>query len=163
VYGDFDHNDSDSFRIPGRALALFDASPQARLVMGSVYLDWETVSLLPAAGVVYTPDSDTRFELVFPRPKIGRRLHRSGELESWIYFRGEYGGGSWAIERVNGADDVMTYRDLRLIVGVESKDDSGIGGYWELGYVFDRDLDYERGPGDYSPDETLMLRVGSTY
>ena len=66
-----------------------------------------------------------RFELVFPRPRAVFQLtdrHR-------LYVAGELGGGTWAIERVTLDDDLATYRDLRVCIGVEyvEKDGSAVG------------------------------------
>jgi len=80
-----------------------------------------------------------------------------------IQLAGEFGGNSYAIERAWGADDVATYRDLRLILGVERK--TPAGGYHRLegGYVFDRLITYESGTPDYAPSSTAMIRAEAVF
>ena len=90
-------------------------------------------------------------------------FNRTDRVERWMYLAGEFGGGSWAIERANGADDTVTLSDYRIIFGVESKYYNGPTWLFEAGYVFNREVEYESGIGDFNPDETMMVRFGYTY
>ncbi len=168
VYSDFQQGSSNAFRITGKALGFYGISPQTQLLLGIAYLDREDIKVLPAFGVIHTPSPDYRFELVFPKPKIAYRLSQVANAataggERWVYLTGEFGGGSWAIERATGAADVATYSDWRLIVGMESKAPTGPGWLVEVGIVFKRQLEYQSGNGDFDPNSTGMLRAGLTY
>ncbi|MFV2093722.1 MAG: hypothetical protein ACC634_11620, partial [Hyphomicrobiales bacterium] len=81
------------------------------------------------------------------------------ETEKWMYLSGEYGGGSWAIERATGLKDVITISDLRLMLGIETKS-ADSDSFIEFGYIFDRKLEYRSKVGNFQPSETLMIRVG---
>lgn len=163
VYSDFQANNSEAFRITGRGIAFFKWNDQVDLAIGVVYLDRQDVSLLPAAGLIYKPDDDTKIELMFPKPKVARRYKVTDAFERWLYASVEFGGGSWAIERANGTDDVVTYRDFRLISGIETVHNSGRKTFFEFAYVWSRSVEYVSGIGDYKPDDVAMLRAGFKF
>ena len=105
-----------------------------------------------------------RWEIVFPKPRFSWRFDRQENRERWVYLAGEFGGGSWAVERASGgADDVATYSDWRLIGGLEMKYSSGRSLLFEVGYVFNRELEYKSDLGNFEPDDTVMLRAGVTF
>jgi hypothetical protein len=163
-YSDFEHSDSDALRIVGRAIGSYTWTPEVKLMLGAAYLDREDVPVLPIAGVVYTPNADWELELVFPKPRVAWRYACEGEFASWAYIGGEFGGGSWAIERTNGLIDVVNYSDWRIFVGQEIKRGGDSIAWIELGYVFNRELSYDNsGTPDFEPDNTLMLRAGLGY
>ena len=107
VASDFRQDSSHALRITGHGIAAWTWTPTLTLVLGADYLDRTDVPLLPVAGVVWTPNDDTKFELVFPQPKISRRVYWSGifneDIQDWVYLGGELGGGTWAIRRADGA------------------------------------------------------------
>ena len=161
VYTDFRNTGGDAFRLPGRALAIYTHSPRTQFTAGAVYLDREDVSWLPALGLIHRPTDRTTLEFVLPRPRIVRRLGWVKPEEStYAYLAGELGGGSWAIERASGADDVATLSDLRLLAGLEWKRDGRTGGLVETGYVFARQVEYAGGVGNAEFDAAWLFRVG---
>lgn len=163
VYSDFEHSDSDALRILGRVVVFYATSPQTRWALGGTYLDREDIAVLPIFGVIHVPSDDVRLELVFPRPKLARRLSVGQQYERWAYLLGEFGGDAWAVARRSGMQDVAIYRDWRFIVGVEQKYANGRSWLLEAGYVFSRELEYESGLGDFDPDDTVMVRAGVTF
>ncbi len=163
VASDFRNTSSDSMRVTGHALAIFMPSKETQWMFGVVYLDREDVSILPAVGLIYSPDSDLRFEFSFPRPRIMKRLSCEGENERWVYIAGEFGGGSWAVERANQTDDILTIRDYRLLGGMEFKRPENRELFWEAGLVFGRTIEYESGIGDQDQDPAFMFRGGVSF
>ncbi|QDU37803.1 hypothetical protein Mal4_21200 [Maioricimonas rarisocia] len=163
LYTDFDHVSGDSVRIVGRGLAFYRWSPTLQLSGGVVYLDRDDIPILPAAGLVYTPNDDTRIELMFPRPRIARRYQVEANHERWFYLTGELGGGTWSVKRTSGRDDVATYGDLRLLFGIDHKWYAGPSLFFEGGYVFSRDLEYESNIGNRSFTDTVMVRIGANF
>lgn len=159
-FSDFRAINSDAFRLLGRAIGYYAMTDTSQLVFGAVYLDLGDVSLLPIAGVIWAPRDDLRLELVFPQPVIGKRIEACEYHERWVYLMGEFGGGSWAIERAWGVADVANYSDLRLVAGLETRYAEGDGWRGEVGYVAGRWLDYNSGIGNYEPDSTAMVRLG---
>ena len=77
---------------------------------------------------------------------------------------GEYGGDQWLIRRnVAGITDEVEYKDLRVMLGLESTTVAGIKAFAEIGYVFERELIYRTNMGNTDLDETLMVRGGLIY
>ncbi|MFK7778035.1 MAG: DUF6268 family outer membrane beta-barrel protein [Gimesia sp.] len=165
VYSDFKNVTSDSLRITGRGLAYYMHSRSKQFVMGVVYLDREDLKLLPAAGMILWFSEGSRLELIFPKPKYTYRIEKDESKERWLYVTGEFGGGSWGIRRgtTSTIDDVATYSDLRLIGGLETKHTNGMISLFELGYVFNRKLEYKSGVGNYDISPTGMARYQLTF
>jgi hypothetical protein len=155
----------DALRVTGRALATWQWVPeQLTLLFGVVYLDRNDVSVLPGVGLIWTPTPDYRLDIVFPRPKLARRLVFLPRVrEDWVYLSGRLGGRTWAVERQSGLPDQLTLRDYRLSLGWERILDGGSGMFAELGYVFGRELEYEAQPFDASFDDAVMVHGGITY
>ena len=129
VASDFRQDSGHAVRITGHGIAAWTLTPvpapptvpTLMLVLGADYLDRTDVPLLPVAGLVWTPNDDTKFELVFPQPKISRRVYWSGiskeDVQDWVYLGGELGGGTWAIRRADGQNDLLNYRDPPRLPG----------------------------------------------
>ncbi len=164
VYSDFKNVTTDSLRITGRGLAYYMHSRAKQFVFGVVYLDREDLKLLPAAGMIMWFSEGSRLELIFPKPKYTYRIEKSEARERWLYVAGEFGGGSWAVRRAaTGVDDVVTYSDLRLIGGVETRHTNGMISQFEIGYVFNRKLEYLSNLGNYDVSPTGMIRYQLTF
>lgn len=152
-----------AFRMMGRGLVFYRWSQELQLAGGFVYLDRQDIIALPAAGFIWSPTDDVKFDIMFPRPRIGYRYTHNEERERWVYATGELGGGSWAFQRTNGTDDVATYNDLQLLLGIENKTPAGLSWQFEAGYVFNRRLEYLSTPGEIDYPSTAVLRVILSY
>ncbi len=166
-YSDFEQRASDAFRVTGYGLAVYESSPAAKWVVGVAYLNRAGTTVLPIGGVIYQPSPDLKWELIVPRPRVAWRLPRgvpgNGD-ERWFYLSGEFGGGIWSIERPTTlTQDLLTYRDFRVLLGYERKITGGLSRRLEVGYVFGRELEFESATPDVSLDDTLVLRAGVTY
>lgn len=153
------HAMQDSFRITGRGLVFYRWSPQLQVAGGFIYLGRKDITALPAIGAVYTPSDDIKAELLFPKPKVAYRYHHDLDRERWVYLTGELGGGTWAIQRSSGGDDIATYRDLQLLLGIEHKETGGLNWQMEGGYVFSREIEYESQIGNTELPATAVLRL----
>jgi hypothetical protein len=173
VYSDFRGLDTQSLRVTGRALAVMTFDQAVKVKFGLWYLDRVRYKLFPVGGIVWTPNADTRFDILFPNPKFSQRLQSFGNTEWWWYASGDYGGDAWTVRRgkefgaVNpGALDEVDYNDIRIALGLEFKrlTGAGLSGLIEVGGAFDRTLDYRSGdPGSYSPSSTVFLRGSLAY
>jgi len=163
VWTDFHYVTSRSFRIPARALGLYAFSPQVQVAAGVVYFDRLSVRILPAGGVIWSPNPDARFEILFPRPKLAHRIGTIRNNNVWGYVEGEYGGNTWTIRRADGSGDVADYNDLRLSLGGEWITGTGRRGHFEVGYVFNRRLMYRGGSATAYPHGTAMIRGGFSF
>ncbi len=163
AYTDFNTFNTHSIRIMGRGLGIITLTPTIQIAAGIVYIDRVLVKLLPAGGIIWTPNPDAKYEILFPNPKLAHRWTTIGNTDVWIYGSGEYGGGSWTIQHADGSSDQVDYNDIRVNVGVESFGHRGLHGFFETGFVFDRKLIYRFGGPNLTPSDTVMLRAGLSY
>ena len=132
--------------------------------LGVEYFDRVDLKLLPAVGVFLAPNQDIRFDVYFPRPKLAHRLPNFRNLEAWGYVGAEYGGGSWAIERLSGADDQVDINDVRAFLGIEWMGPRGRTGLAEFGYLFEREMIYRSQPNTVLDiQDAVMFRLGLTF
>ncbi len=129
------------------------------LVLGVDYLDREDIRILPVGGLLLHPDRNIRIHLVFPNPRLDIQLTEQHR----IYFNGGMGGGTWAVERDNEVDDLATYYDLHVGLGLAKSQGNGKWSAIEISYLFDRKLEYATGDGDYRPGETAMIRLVTMF
>jgi len=107
---------------------------------------------------------DTEFRLVFPAPKISHRVATWDGTKIRAYLAGEFGGGSWAVRRDDGRDDTVDYSDLRALAGVEAEGPGGRTWHAEVGYAFDRRIDFASNqPDTFRPGATFLFRIGTSY
>ena len=164
VFSDFNTVTTESIRIQTMSYGWVRLTPQLMLKLGVNYIDRVDLKLLPAVGVLWEPNPETRFDIFFPRPKIARKLSPVGTAEIWLYVAGEYGNGSWTIESYNGSTDQVDINDIRLMVGFDWFTQNGMRGMFEVGWVTSRDVVYRNNPqDDFSPGDTYMLRAGLAF
>lgn len=153
IFTDFEGSGRKGVRFPGHIVGYNQLNPDLAGVLGVESLDRDDISVLPVAGFVWRPHDDLIFECVFPRPRLKMNLKRNRAM----YFGGELGGGTWAIERDNGDDDNVTYRDLRVVFGIEHYGDDD-DYTTEVGWAFDRSLEYRSGQGNSDYGGAFVLR-----
>jgi hypothetical protein len=156
VYSDFEDSARDGVRFPAHTVGIFHASPRNDLVFGVDYLDRDDIKILPVAGICWhDPNiSNLRYQMVFPRPRIDWTI----DAESRMYVGGTLGGGTWDIEFPNEANDVLTYRDYRLVFGIEHAGEEGKLSGWEMGWVFSRKLEFRHLPQEFGLDDAFIIR-----
>ncbi|MEZ6092795.1 MAG: hypothetical protein R3C03_00955 [Pirellulaceae bacterium] len=164
VYSDFRNVNSDSLRIQGTGLAWYQVNSYTRFKVGVEYLDRIKVKMLPAFGFFMQPNNDMKVDLYFPRPRVAHRLPRFNDLDMWGYVGGEYGGGSWTIERIGNVDDQVDVNEVRAFVGLEWVGPRKVTGFLETGYVFDREILYLSDPMNrLSIQDAWMVRGGFSF
>ncbi len=169
AFTDFDTFNSDTIRVLGKGLGSFRLTPFTTFKLGAYYINRNRIKLLPAGGFLWQPNANSRFDIFFPQPKIARYLRTVGTKDVWWYVSGDYGGGSWTVERDNGSEDSIDINDIRVTLGVEWGLTNLIRvgrrtGFAEIGYVFDREVLYDGQPGDnFETDDALLLRIGFGY
>lgn len=162
-YGDLHNDSSDAWRLTGRFIGAWDWSPTVKLVGGAWFLGREDIPVSPVVGAVWKPNDYWQVDAIVPRPRVYYRFEAHEKVKNWIYLGGEFGGNSWAIDRAGGVPDKFTYSDLRLVVGWERTKTLGLNARVELGWVFDRKIEYASGIAGFNPDNTLMLRGELSY
>jgi hypothetical protein len=157
---------NEAFRITGGGAAVYRPSDAWKWVLGAQYVDRADAVVLPVAGFIYTPNDDVEYKIVYPVSKISWRLPWSdapGLDERWTYVGAEYGGGAWGVTRTSGAVDELDVTEYRVFLGLERKIVGGLSRWFELGYVFGRQLEYRSTSNEIHLDDTLMVRGGLTY
>lgn len=164
-YSDFVNDSSQAFRITGHGFGAWEANADLRIVAGVIYLDRHDVNMLPAGGLLWTPDEKRRFELVFPRPRMAWKISENQHSAHWLYLAGEFGGNQWAVRRDSGANDVVVYHDYRLLLGLERRPaELGLNWRFETGWVTGRLVEYYiTDTADYHPSDTFLVRCGIWY
>jgi hypothetical protein len=170
----------------GKGMAVLKLSPRMTLKAGVWYLDRVEVKILPAGGLVWTPNEDVYFDILFPNPKVAKRLTTWGNTEWWLYASGNYGGGTWTIKRQTGymtpptpadehpADDPakdsvgtytrFDYNDIRVAVGLQFKTPRQLEGHFEVGLSCSRELIYaDNLPSGFYPNNTVYVAAGLAY
>lgn len=163
-YSDYENYSSDGLRLTGRLVGWTHVNSYTVAKFGVEYFDRVNVKLLPAFGVYMTPTPDLKLDLFFPRSKLSHRLPNYYDVEAWAYIGGEYGGGSWAIERADGSRDQADINDVRAFIGLEWMGPRGLTGFVEAGYVFQREIVY-RSDASMSLElqDTVMIRSGLAF
>jgi hypothetical protein len=175
LYSDFQDIRKESWRFQGRGFGVWRTSDTHQWRAGVIFVDRVDIKLIPAGGLIWTPggpNGNIRWEILFPNPKLAQRLTTWHNTDVWWYVAGEYGGGSWAVSRpvlntFSGVrrdfDDEVDYNDIRILLGIETVSHYGLKALFEVGYVFNRKLDYVSNAFDFEPKETFLVRGGLTY
>jgi hypothetical protein len=169
VFSAFDAVNSESIRFPGKAVGRLRLTPTSTLRAGVFYLDRNRIKLLPAVGILWMPNQDTRFDLFFPEPKLAHYVSTLGNSDVWWYLSGYYGGGAWTIKQTDGSNDEVDINDIRLMLGLEFGKSDQIRqgfrlGFIEAGYAFNRELFYRvRSTSSIDLDNSFVLRAGFAY
>lgn len=169
VYSDFETINSDSLRFQGLAVANIRLTPTTTLKGGAVYIDRLETKLFPVVGILWEPDSLTRFDITFPYPRISKYWTTIGDRKVWWYIGGEYGGGSWTINRydfiaMDDVSDQIDINDYRVFFGLEATHPNRMRAYAEVGYVWDRNIIYHsQSVPNLKVDDTIMVRAGFNF
>jgi len=156
VFSDFEDSARDGVRFPGHAVGMLHYMPEFDVVFGVDYLSRDDIKILPVMGFSWRPQAirDLRVDMVFPRPRIDYSITESNR----VYLAGRFGGGTWDIELPDNSNDVMTYRDLQLLIGFENRDSGNSWTAIEFGYVFDRSLEFRTLASETHFDDAFLLR-----
>lgn len=161
VYSDFEDSARDGVRTLGHAVGMFHSTEALDIVAGVDYLDRDDYKILPVIGFSW---HGSRFpnlgvDLVFPRPRVQVALSSTER----VYMAGLLGGGTWDIEMPGDINDVMTYRDFRILFGHEQLTSKGNVAALELGVVFGRKLEFRSLRPDLEFDDAFIIRLVSSH
>ena len=87
----------------------------------------------------------------------------NGSRQQWAYLGGGINGSTWAYEQTSGVNDRLTYNDLRIVLGWESRPAASARTPFalgktiraEIGYVFSREFEFE--------DEVRIEELGDSF
>ncbi|MCU0958674.1 MAG: hypothetical protein MUF48_01095 [Pirellulaceae bacterium] len=169
VFSDFNTFTTYSWRWMGQGFFRIQTTPATALRGGVIYIDRNDLKLLPAFGILWTPNPQTRFDIFFPHPKLAQHLTTVGNQDLWWYVGGEYGGGAWTVERAAGYSDRIDINDIRVTLGLEFGQSALLQqgrrtGFFEVGWVTSREVVYVINPAETSSlNDSFMLRAGWNY
>lgn len=165
IYSDFDTSDDidKALRVSGTGIGAFEINPDLQLVAGVAYFNLGSVWAWPVAGVVYQPSDQLRFELLFPEGRISAIVNENEFFTERAYLSARFFGRTWQVSRANGMRERVTYQDWRISAGHEIRYMYGISTFLEIGYAFNREVEYRSGIGDFDPDGVAMISAGIFY
>jgi hypothetical protein len=167
VYSDFNQESSDALRVTGHGAIAWTYTPTMKFVLGAAYLDMPYNNVIPIGGLIWTPNEDVKFDILYPNPKISKRIRSfdgcNKDAETWAYIEGEFGNDAWAMAHSDGSTDQVSLSDARLILGLERKIRGGLCASLEIGYVFSRRIRFNSDIPDFYPEDTVLLRGGLMY
>ena len=168
---DMDNTSSDAWQIRAGGFALYRPNERWSWALGAMATGRNDVPVIPAVGVIWEPAPQLRVNLMMPNPRVSYLLAESDTRQHWGYVGGGLSGGTWAYDRVSGVGEQLTYREFRLVLGWESMPPRPPGTFrttgtrlnTEIGYVFGREFEFDRGGADIEPDDALLLRTGISF
>lgn len=166
--GDFHISGKKAMRYPVHATAIWECNPRLKFILGVAYLDREDdYNWMPMAGLIWTPHDDLSVELVAPRIRVAQRIRwfgsAAGDVPSdWLYAAFEFGGGSWGFE-YEGVKGHLDYRDFRALIGYERRTAFGLTFGVEVGYMFERKVEFDRLGLKTNPADSVFLRLRTSF
>ena len=161
AFSSFQKVTEKSIRFPAHGYGILNLAKRFKIKVGVEYLDRNRIKILPAGGVIWIPHDELRLEILFPNPKIARRVTNIGNTEWWIYARGDYGGGAWTVMH-EGSFESIDYNDIRILFGFDWKNPTVLDGFFEVGLATDREIVYRTSP-IFRPTTAFLLRAGLIY
>jgi len=163
VYGDYRQYSPKAFQLTGWGLVDYKLTSTWTVVAGAAVVRQLDMRVLPVGGLIWTPNSDNRLELLVPRSRYVRKVWSFADGGgTWVYSAFQFGGGSWAVTLPDDTTALVTVSDLRAILGLEWFRTRSVAGVAEVGYVFARTISANRVP-EFNPTDTLMLSAGATF
>lgn len=156
VYSDFEDSARQGVRPLGHAVGSFHRSDLWDWIWGVDYVNRDDFKILPVMGFSWHNQtaSPWRLDMVFPRPRVQYSLSNSTRL----YVAGLLGGGTWDIEMPQDINDVMTYRDYRLLFGHEQVTPGGNIAATEVGLVIGRQVEMRHSLQQVPFDDAFIIR-----
>ena len=156
----------EAWNFDANAMLFYRSSPQLMWVLGAGYWDRVDNIVIPYAGVVWNPSDLWEFRLLFPKARISYFLGTIGTGAHWLYASGEYHVESYQIDAPGlGTRQQIQLSDYRVGVGLRS-DHGWYDKSLELGYVFDRQVDFLHNSAAYpnfSINNTLMVHYSVRF
>jgi hypothetical protein len=163
VYGDYRAWNPRAFQLTGWGVVDWAVTSQFSVVAGAAVVRQLDLRVLPVGGLIWSPRTDTRLELLVPRSRLARKLaDLTGGGAAWGYLACQFGGGTWAVTMPDNSTAVVTSSDLRAVLGLEVFRSRTVAGVGEVGYVFSRTIS-ANGTPEYNPADAVMLQLGATF
>ncbi len=168
---DNQNRSSDAWQFRGGVFGIYEHSPQWKWTFGALATGREDLPVIPAVGVVWQPDRDYRVDLTFPRPQFNWLISENGTRQQWAFFGAGINGTTWACESAGMVDDRLTYRDLRVVAGWESRPTSNSGMpvpmgktlRAEIGYAVARQFEFENENRQQDLEDSFLMGITTKF
>lgn len=154
----------DGFQLDGRGILFVQLDQYWTLGLGAMYWDRVDSLIIPYAGLVYRDDY-WEWQLMFPEARVSLFLGNEAMWSKWAYVRGEYHVEAYGVDRSLGgvsADDQVQISDYRILAGL--KMDGGLyNWFFEGGWVFDRQVEFDSGIAGYDLNSGFIGQIGLRY
>ncbi|MDB4386148.1 DUF6268 family outer membrane beta-barrel protein [bacterium] len=168
---DNENRSSDAWRFRGGIFATYSKNENVSWTFGAIAMGRQDLPVIPVIGAVWQPNPSVRVDLVYPQPRVNRLLFDDGDRQQWVYLGGGTSGSTWGYQQFDAIDDQLTYSDLRVVLGLESRPAGSSGMPFvrgktmqlELGYVFSRELEFEQETRQESLGDALMLSFSTKF
>lgn len=163
VYGDFARENPQAFQLTGWGLLDLTLGDHWTLVGGAAVVRQLDLAVLPVGGLIYSPRETARLELLVPRARYAQRVFSTRQNgDGWVYAACQFGGGTWSVALPDDTATLVTYSDLRAVLGYEWFSSASAASVAEVGYVFARDIS-AYGITQFVPNDAVMLQVSTVY
>lgn len=155
AYSDFEGSAREGIRFVSHATGILHLNSQTDFIFGADFQDRDDYKLIPVLGLSYRPPSRDwlRYDLIFPNPAIRIAMNDNDQ----IYFSGRLGGGSYAIEFPDDSEDVLTYRDYRIVVGFNRLEE-GESKSLEIGFASSRQIEFRNRPDRQAFEDSFFIQ-----
>lgn len=163
VYGDYEQAGPGAFQVTGWGLLDVTLGERWTLVGGAAVVRQLDFAVLPVGGLIYSPSTTARLELLVPRARYTQRVWSTKQHgDVWLYAACQFGGGTWSVTLPDDSTTLVTYNDLRAVLGYEWLRSSSVAGVAEVGYVFARNISaYD--VSQFVPNDAVMLQLSTVY
>lgn len=168
---DLDNTGTDAWQFRGGAFALYRPNEQWSYAAGVLATGRADLPVIPAVGLVWEPKRDVKVNLMMPNPRLSLLFAETTARQHWVYFGGGISGGTWAYQRGDGTNDLLSYGEWRLVAGWEFFPPQPPGTFRpsgprfnaEIGYSVGRNFEFDSHRPDLSLSNALLLRTSVSF
>ncbi|RJP29687.1 MAG: hypothetical protein C4533_01490 [Candidatus Omnitrophota bacterium] len=144
--------ESSSFRIPSRALVIYQPQSRLTFIAGLAwYPDFE-IELLPVIGFIYKPNDKLTFRMVPDRPAVNFRLNDKITL----FAEGSANLNEFEVTRGNEENVILQYRQAALATGLRFMLNEYTQLSLSVGQAFNRQLKYRDDSAKVNIDSSVF-------
>jgi hypothetical protein len=165
IVSDFDgHLNSDGYNWDFRAIGFTRKSPDLLFVWGMEFWNRVHNTIVPHAGIVWSPDERLILQLMAPKSRISYRMGTCGESAIWAYGSIEYDVEAYQISLTSpsGRDEKIQFDDYRAVFGIRSER-TCLTGFVEAGWVFNRHVKFLHGTPGFNIDPGFVGSIGLRF
>lgn len=165
IVSDFDgHLNSDGYNWDFRAIGFTRKSPDLLFVWGMEFWNRVHNTIVPHAGIVWSPDERVILQLMAPQSRISYRLGTCAETAIWAYGSIEYDVEAYQISLTSpvGRDEKIQLSDYRAVFGLRSER-ARLTGFVEGGWVFNRHVKFLHGTPGFNIDPGFVGSIGLRF